>query len=45
MKILLKYLLDRNPFGSDESVRSISTGDADTAKAIGHNILKSMTGI
>jgi len=52
MKILVKYLLERNPFASDESLRNISTGvtndstvNADTAQAIGHDILKSMTGI
>ena len=49
---LLKYLHERNPFSSDVSLRSISTGahpsttvDVDTAKDVRNAILSSMEGI
>ncbi|GFS01233.1 hypothetical protein ElyMa_001091600 [Elysia marginata] len=49
MRSLLNYLLSRNPFACDETLRSISTGamadqpvNSDKAKEVGHTILESM---
>ena len=49
IETLLKYLHERNPFSSDVSLRSISTGvyasttvNVDTAKHVGNAILSSM---
>ena len=51
-QILLKYLHERNPFSSDVSLRSISTGvhasttvNVDTVKDVGKAILSSIEGI
>ena len=48
---LLRFLLNRNPFAGDMSLRNISTGvtadptvNADSAKAVGNTILQSMQG-
>ena len=52
LKHFLKYLHERNPFSSDVSLRSISTGvhasttvNVDIAKYVGNAILSSMEGI
>ena len=49
MRSLLNFLLSRNPFACDETLRSISTGvmadqpvNSDRAKEVGHTILESM---
>ncbi|KAK7111484.1 hypothetical protein V1264_011106 [Littorina saxatilis] len=51
MKSMLKFLLPRNPFTSDGTLRNICTGvtadttvNVDTAKAVGGAILQSMVG-
>eukprot|EP00745_Piridium_sociabile_P028799 TRINITY_DN4651_c0_g1_i2.p1 TRINITY_DN4651_c0_g1~~TRINITY_DN4651_c0_g1_i2.p1 ORF type:complete len:839 (-),score=172.35 TRINITY_DN4651_c0_g1_i2:728-3244(-) len=50
-KLLLSYLLDRNPFTTDTILLNIANGrtaapevNADSAKEIGHKILDDMTG-
>ena len=52
MKALLNFLIDRNPFKGDDSLRNISTGvtadatvNVDKAEKVGKAILSSMTGM
>ena len=49
-KAMTDYLLERNPFGEDTELKSISSGvignesNADDAKQVGHKVIKKMLG-